>query len=73
MAAKTKMPFPIEETSCLSTVTEADRTRWSMAIGDQDSINRTAVEYLAFHVEYVGNRKRDTGRACKMNLKRYLN
>lgn len=30
-AANTNMPFPIDDISCLSTVTEADSTRWSIA------------------------------------------
>lgn len=30
-AAKTRIPFPTEEISCLSTVTEADSTRWRIA------------------------------------------
>ena len=32
IAAKTSTPFPIEEISCLSTVTEAEATRWRMAM-----------------------------------------
>ena len=31
MAAKTSTPFPIEETSWESTVTDAESTRWRMA------------------------------------------
>lgn len=31
MAAKTRMPLPMEETTSFSTVTEAERTRWRMA------------------------------------------
>lgn len=32
-AAKTRSPFPMDETSCESTVTEAEATRCRMALG----------------------------------------
>lgn len=43
-AANTRSPWPIEETTSLSTVTEADRTRCTMAkaVLDRDDITERA-------------------------------
>jgi hypothetical protein len=53
-AANTSTPFPIDETTSLSTVTEADKTRWSIAWYVVSFLFREESDYLTFHVELKG-------------------